>query len=170
LTLQGFVFETSSFHDCLLVYAGTLRTLHVLESWCIDPYAEFVAMLATSLSSTLSLSGVEIYGVRFLHPIKARKALPGVITNMTMEEMDDEVDEDMGEKIKERCGLDWAVCQRESREDEFSTFNERTWPCERPGLERALLAGRENMVIRRVKAAKTQEEREGWENKAVQCV
>jgi hypothetical protein len=66
LTLQGFVFETSSFHDCLLVYAGTLRTLRVLDSWCIDPHAEFVAMLATSLSSTLSLSGVEIYGLRFL--------------------------------------------------------------------------------------------------------
>jgi hypothetical protein len=170
LTLQGFVLETASFHDCLRVYAGTLRTLRVLDSCCIDSYAEFVAMLATSLSETLSLSGVEIYGLCFLHPSKARKPLPGVISDMAVEEMDDEVDEDMGEKMKERRALDWAVCQRESREDEFPTFNERTWPCVRPELERALLAGRENRVVRRVKAAETQGEREDWQNKPVHHV
>jgi hypothetical protein len=170
LTLQGFVFETASFHDCLRVYAGSLRTLRVLDSWCIDPYAEFVAMLATSLSDTLSLSGVEICGLTFLHPVKAHKPLPGVISDMAVEEMDDEVDEDMGEKMKERRALDWAVCQRESREDEFPTFNERTWPCVRPELERALLAGRENRVVRRVKAAETQGEREDWQNKPVHHV
>jgi hypothetical protein len=89
---------------------------------------------------------------------------------MTVEEMDNEVDQGMSEKMKIRRSLDWAVCQRESREDEFSTLNERTWPCERPELERALLAGRENMVVRRVKAAETQEEHEGWGNKPVHHV
>jgi hypothetical protein len=37
-------------------------------------------------------------------------------------------------------------------------------------LEKALLAGRENRVIRRVKAAKTQGEREDWQNKPVHHV
>jgi hypothetical protein len=170
LTLQGFVFETTSFHDCLIIYADTLRTLRILDSWCIDPYGELVAMLNTTLSSAHSLSGVEIYGLRFLHPIKALKPVLGGITNADPEEVDEEVSQEMGNKIKGRRRLDWEIFQREGRQNEFPTFNERFRPCERPESEGALLAGRDNMVIRRVKAAETQKDREDWENKLTCCV
>lgn len=175
LTLRGFVFDVSGLHDLRLVYSETLRTLHLIDCWCIDTHQEFVRMAHESLSSTLKLSGVEMYRLRFLHPtyepVFDWTGAPSQfhpVRDLPAEAVD-EYTEEYAAKMRDKRRLDYEFCKEKGREGELPKYNVRNWPCERPELEAVFLGGRENGVVRKANAKVDQEAMESWSHTPVRC-
>ena len=153
LTLRNFTFEQAAMHD-LLVGLKKLHTLHLIDCLSLETYDGFSTMARTALSASLRLTGVEIYGLRFLefdHQAEPRPAF----------------DPELRDRTRVKRSLDYDLATACGLLPEFYPFTVRDWPCERPELEDAILGGRHNNILRKVRAAPNQEAKEGWVDIAV---
>ena len=153
LTLRNFTFEQAAMHD-LLIGLKKLRTLHLIDCLSLETYDGFFTMAKTAFSPSLRLAGVEIYGLRFLefdHQAESRPAF----------------DPELRERTRVKRSLDYDLATACGLLAEFYPFTVRDWPCERPELEDAILGGRRNNILRKVRAAPNQEAKEGWVDIAV---
>lgn len=188
LTLRGFIFDTAALKDLLITYASTLQFLHILDCWCIDPHKDFRHMIRRWVRPALRLSGVEVYGLRFLRPGKEKQGQPhsprtpplpfpldspafaadDAVEKMVNKEEEDDGDDwytpEYSETMRTRRAIDLESCKTKKREKEFPKHNFRSWPCERPQVEADFLLRRPNSVVRKVEAAPTQEVAENWRN------
>lgn len=190
LNLRGFVFDTAALHNLLVTYASTLRFLHIIDCWCIDPHKDFRHTIRRHVRPALTLLGVEVYGLRFLRPGGESRGQPhsslplplplplpldslafaadDAVENMVVRE--EEVDgedwyiPEYNETMRIRRAIDLESCKAKGREKEFPKYNFRSWPCERPQVEADFLFRRPNSVVRKVKAAPAQEAAEDWRN------
>lgn len=185
LTLRGFVFDNASLHDLLMLHRESLRSVHIIDCWSVDTYDAFCALAMHTFKPALTLSGIEIYGLRFLHPnlvpgnglafpmpAQGQWHLPLPIPTTADLRAAGEIDdfsEEYDERMRERRRLDYEYTERRDRLHELPRYNQRNWPRGRSELEAAFLPRRVpgvkrrgNMVVRKAKAAGTQEVVEGW--------
>jgi hypothetical protein len=99
--------------------------------------------------------GVEIYGLRFLESDRQAEPRPTF-------------DPELRDRMRVKRSLDYDLATECSLLSEYYQFTVRDWPCERPELEDAILAGCRNNNSRKARAAPNHGAKEGWADIAVQ--
>jgi hypothetical protein len=148
LTLRGVVFEVAEMQKFLFGLASTLRTLRLVDCYCPDNYDAFLASVKDSIAPATTLTGVEIYDLRFRNAM--RVADSRTLRSETREHRAMRASRSMWSAealtIKGRhLGGDALSC----------------WPYERQELEAAMLGGSMNRVTRRF-VPPSAEERHRW--------
>jgi hypothetical protein len=121
----------------------------------LGTYDGFLTVARTTLSSSLRLAGIEIYGLRFLEFDRQAEPQPPF-------------DPDLRDKLRIKRSLDYDLATECELLPEFYPFTIRDWPCERPEFGEAILGGRHNNITRKARAAPNQAAKEGWEEISVQ--
>jgi hypothetical protein len=146
LTLRGFIMDT----DCLLCVLQdqlpALRTLRLINCYCMDNHDHFVAAMEQEIGPFSELTAVEIFGMRF-------DVAEG-------ETVDHEYAQEYREKMQKRHTSEYERCLKKG--DEFKGLLKSDWPYERPELEAAMLGGKVNNVLRTTFAAPNDEARWHW--------
>ena len=138
LSLRGFVFSKDDFGNFLVAHSGTLRILRVIDCYLQGHYADFLDSASEDWGPQLSLTGVEVYGLRFERPDGGERTLKCARTE------------------------DWLERGAWKEVKKHMEFKLSEWPFERPEVEEALLCGRGNAVARKERALHDDAEREGW--------
>jgi hypothetical protein len=146
LTLRGFIMDT----DCLLCILqdqlSALRTLRLINCYCMDNHDRFVAAMEQEIGPFSELTAVEIFGMRF-------DIAEGETT-------DHEYVQEYREKMQNRHASEYERSLKKG--DEFKGLLKSDWPYVRPGLEAAMLGGKVNNVLRTTFAAPNDEARWHW--------
>ena len=148
LTLRNFTFEQGAICD-FLMSLKKLHTVHLIDCLSLGTYDGFLTTAKTTLSPSLRLTGVEIYGLRFLEFDRQAESQPTF-------------DPELRDKLRIKRSLDYDLATECGLLPEFYPFTVRDWPCERPELEDAILGGRHNHITRKARVALNQEAKEGW--------
>lgn len=146
LSLRGFSFNAASLQTLLLDRSPGLRSLHLIDCFCGDDYETFLQILRES-QPLFKLSGIEIFGLRF-KPLQS-------------ETEDHKYAQKYRAKLQARRAREYEWW-RDGRNDYLEGLLLSDWPYERPELEAALLAGKVNMISRKMYAAPSDEARDHW--------
>jgi hypothetical protein len=154
LTLRNFTFEQEAMCD-FLVGLKKLHTVHLIDCLSLGTYDGFFTATQTTLSQSLHLVGIEVYGLRFLEFDSQAEPRPPF-------------DPELRDQVRVKRSLDYDLATECGLLPEFYPFTVRDWPCERPELEESILGGRHNNITRKARAAPNQAAKEGWEEIPVQ--
>lgn len=159
VTLRGFQFDLPSLQKFLLSHASKLRTLRLIDCYCPDSHETFEAFAKDLVALALSLTGVELYGLRFKDAIHHVDG-PDVKEYRLMRQ-NDYIHESVVPFGRPSTHI-WYTEELKSRAAMAGIDMVSGWPYERPELEAAMLGGRKNNVVRRMHTAPTRKARDGW--------
>lgn len=148
LTLRGVTFEAEEMQKFLLGLAATLRTLRLVDCYCPDSYDALLAKTKDSIAPALALTGVEIWDLRFRHPMRPTDAR--TLRGETREHRAMRAMKDV-----------WSAEVLATRGRYLGGDIVSPWSFERHELEAAMLGGSINRVTRRFSPASA-EERYRW--------
>lgn len=134
IEIRGWEFNLPDLHSFLIAPASTLREIHIIDCLCNDSYAAF-ATAADQWSSTLHLTGIEVFALRFSHADKS-----GDLQWIRKHEY--------GDKALRLAKLDG----RGMRSPWTPQVALQEEPTGRPELEAMVMGGRSNGIVRRTKS------------------
>jgi hypothetical protein len=159
VTLRGFKLDLHSLQEFLLSRASKLRTLRLIDCYCPDSHDTFETFAKDLVAPALSLTGVELYGLRFKDAIRHVDG-PHVKEYRLMRQ-NDYIHESVVPVGRPSTHI-WYTEELKKRGALEGIDMVSGWPYERAELEATMLGGRKNNVVRRMHTAPTRKARNGW--------
>jgi len=163
VTLRGFVFDVTTMQEFLLGLVPTLRTLRLIDCFCRDSHDAFSSFAKDFVDPALTLTGVELYGLRFDGATSNAGNRWTRIHNeqfRTMRREDQVLDEE--NPIMRPNNQVWDTEALRKRGWWFNMDMLSSWPYERFDLEATMLGGRVNNVARHVRTEPATSARSYW--------
>jgi hypothetical protein len=163
VTLRGSVFDVAMMQDFLIGLAPTLRTLRLIDCFCRDSHDTFQSFAKDIVAPALTLTGVELYGLRFGDGTPKAEDQWIRFTNEqfnTMRREDQILDEDF--PVMRPNNRVWDTEALRKRGKAINMDMVSSWPYERLELEATMLGGRANKVARHVRTPPVLSARSYW--------
>jgi hypothetical protein len=137
LSLRGFLFAVDALQELLLALTRTLRTLRLADCHCLDTYYTFFAFAKQHVAVALTLTGVEVYDLRF--GLDYQPPLDAELARREMREY---------REMRYRQSV-WSIETLSRKQSLAGRDMAWGWPFERQELEAAMLDGCVNKIARR---------------------
>jgi hypothetical protein len=163
ITLRGFVFDVAMMQDFLLGLARTLRTLRLIDCFCRDSYDAFDSFAKDTIAPALTLTGVELYGLRFDDPTSNSIDRWIRFNNeqyLAMRREGRILDEEF--PVMRMNNRVWTTEALRKRGFAINMNMVARWPYDRFELEATILDGRANRVARHVRTPPALSARSYW--------